>query len=49
MINKNNYELNGKIALIESKADILESALSYLNEPLIKCGFSERVHTEKDC
>lgn len=43
----NNQELKGKIAVLESKVDMLESELTYLNELLIKCGFPQGIYTLK--
>ena len=40
-------ELKSRIAALESKVDMLESELSYLNGLLIKCGFPEGVFTLK--
>ena len=42
-----NHELNGKIAVLESKVDMLESELTYLNNLLVKCGFPEGIYTLK--
>ncbi|NDD58028.1 MAG: hypothetical protein EBZ47_02080 [Chlamydiae bacterium] len=38
-------ELRSRVAALESKVDHLESELSYLNELLISCGFSEGIKT----
>ena len=46
-MDNNNHELNGKIAVLESKVDMLESELTYLNELLIKCGFPQGINTLK--
>ena len=40
-------KLLGTIASLESKVDMLESELSYLNEILIRCGFPEGISTLK--
>lgn len=40
-------ELNGKIAALESKVDMLEAELSYLNTLLLRCGFPEGIETLK--
>ncbi len=40
-------KLQGTIASLESKVDMLESELSYLNEILIRCGFPEGISTLK--
>jgi hypothetical protein len=42
-----NKELNGKIAVLETQVDILESELSYLNRLLVNCGFPEGIQTLK--
>jgi prefoldin subunit 5 len=41
-------QLNGKVAVLESKIDMLESELMYLNDMLIRCGFSEGITTLKE-
>ena len=46
MDNKN-QELYSKIAILESKVDMLESELTYLNDLLIKCGFPQGINTLK--
>ena len=43
----NNKELNGKIAILETHVDILESELTYLNRLLVNCGFPEGIQTLK--
>lgn len=40
-------ELQRTVAGLESKLDLLESELSYLNTLLIKCGFSHGIQTLK--
>ncbi len=40
-------DLNKKIATLESLVDHLKTELSYLNQILVECGFSEGVHTLK--
>ena len=40
-------ELNKKIAMLESVVDYLKTELSYLNQILIDCGFSEGITTLK--
>jgi hypothetical protein len=40
-------ELKNRVAALESKIDMLESELSYLNQLLMKCGFPEGVITLK--
>lgn len=39
--------LLARIAFLESKVDMLESELTYLNEILTRCGFSEGITTLK--
>ncbi len=38
---------NSIIAALESKIDMLETELSYLNQILIQCGFCEGIKTLK--
>ncbi|MCX6990934.1 MAG: hypothetical protein NTX49_07740 [Chlamydiae bacterium] len=40
-------ELRGKVASLESKVDLLEAELIYLNEILTRCGFPEGIMTLK--
>jgi hypothetical protein len=40
-------DLNKKIATLESLVDHLKTELSYLNQILVECGFSEGVNTLK--
>lgn len=40
-------ESNKKIAILESLVDHLKSELSYLNQILVDCGFSEGIITLK--
>jgi len=40
-------DLNKKIATLESLVDHLKTELSYLNQILIECGFSEGIITLK--
>ena len=42
-----NNDLRSKVACLESKVDMLESELSYLNDMLIRCGFPEGIMTLK--
>lgn len=42
-----NKNLNARVAYLESKVDMLETELSYLNSILIKCGFPEGISTLK--
>jgi hypothetical protein len=45
----NNFnQLNSKIASLETKNDLLEAELSYLNERLMRCGFPEGIKTLKE-
>ncbi len=41
-------ELINKIAALESKVDHLESELSYLDNMLISCGFTNGIQTLKE-
>jgi predicted nuclease with TOPRIM domain len=43
----NATQLRAAVAALESKVDMLESELSYLNEILMRCGFPEGVKTLK--
>jgi hypothetical protein len=40
-------DLNKKIAILESLVDHLKTELSYLNQILVECGFSDGVITLK--
>jgi hypothetical protein len=40
-------DLNKKIAILESLVDHLKTELSYLNDLLVQCGFSEGITTLK--
>jgi hypothetical protein len=40
--------MNNKIAALESKIDMLETELSYLDKILIECGFPEGIKTLKE-
>lgn len=42
------HQLKGRVASLESKVDMLESELMYLNDMLIRCGFPEGVTTLKE-
>ncbi len=42
-----NNDLHSKVAYLESKTDMLEAELSYLNEMLVRCGFPEGITTLK--
>lgn len=41
-------QLLSKIASLESKNDLLEAELMYLNEMLVRCGFPEGIKTLKE-
>ena len=41
-------QLHSKVAALETKNDLLEAELSYLNEMLIRCGFPEGIKTLKE-
>ncbi len=41
-------QLHGRVASLESKIDMLESELMYLNDMLIRCGFPEGIETLKE-
>jgi hypothetical protein len=43
----NKNELFSRIAGLESKVDLLESELFYLNDILVRCGFPEGIETLK--
>jgi hypothetical protein len=43
----NNTDLKARIANLESTVDMLEAELIYLNEILVRCGFSEGITTLK--
>jgi hypothetical protein len=43
----NTQMLHGRIASLESKVDMMEAELSYLNEILIRCGFPDGIQTLK--
>ncbi len=42
------HQLKARVASLESKIDMLESELTYLNDMLIRCGFPEGVSTLKE-
>jgi prefoldin subunit 5 len=42
------HQLKARVASLESKIDMLESELMYLNDMLIRCGFPEGVKTLKE-
>lgn len=41
-------QLNARVATLESHVDMLESELTYLNDMLVRCGFSEGIKTLKE-
>lgn len=41
-------QLRARVASLESKVDMLESELMYLNDMLVRCGFPEGVKTLKE-
>jgi hypothetical protein len=41
-------QLKARVASLESKNDMLESELMYLNEMLIRCGFPQGIATLKE-
>jgi len=41
-------QLLSKIAALETKNDLLEAELMYLNEMLVRCGFPEGIKTLKE-
>lgn len=47
-MDKTLHQLKSRIASLESKTDLLESELMYLNDMLIRCGFPEGIHTLKE-
>lgn len=44
---ENTKELRSRVAALESKVDLLEAELVYLNEILMRCGFPEGIKTLK--
>jgi len=42
-----NRNIRSKVAYLESKVDMLEAELSYLNDLLVRCGFPEGISTLK--
>lgn len=45
--NSEHPDLRSRIAYLESKIDMLEAELSYLNDMLVRCGFPEGIITLK--
>jgi len=43
----NERSLRTAVAVLESKVDMLEAELGYLNEMLVRCGFPEGIQTLK--
>ena len=41
-------QLKGRVAYLESKVDMLEAELIYLNDMLMRCGFPEGTQTLKE-
>ncbi len=41
-------QLKARVASLESKVDMLESELMYLNDALMRCGFPEGIKTLKE-
>jgi hypothetical protein len=46
--NNDNKEYRAKVAVLESKVDMLESELSYLDKILVRCGFPQGILTLKE-
>jgi len=42
------HQLKARVASLESKIDMLESELMYLNDMLMRCGFPDGVATLKE-
>jgi hypothetical protein len=42
------HQLKAKVACLESKVDMLESELTYLNGMLVRCGFPDGISTLKE-
>ena len=42
------HQLRARVASLESKVDMLEAELIYLNDMLVRCGFPEGVKTLKE-
>jgi len=42
------HQLKARVASLESRIDMLESELMYLNDMLVRCGFPEGISTLKD-
>lgn len=46
-MNNDERSLRTAVAVLESKVDMLEAELGYLNEMLVRCGFPEGITTLK--
>ena len=44
---ENNKELYSKVAILETKVDLLETELHYLNTILVRCGFPKGIDSLK--
>ena len=42
------HQLKARVASLESKVDMLESELMYLNDMLVRCGFPNGIATLKE-
>jgi len=47
-MDKTLHELKARVASLESKTDMLESELMYLNDMLVRCGFPDGIQTLKE-
>lgn len=47
-MDNNLHQLKARVASLESKIDMLESELMYLNDMLVRCGFPEGITTLKE-
>ena len=47
-MDKTLHQLKARVASLESKIDMLESELMYLNDMLVRCGFPEGIYTLKE-
>ncbi len=47
-MDNNMLQLRARVASLESKIDMLEAELTYLNDMLVRCGFPEGVKTLKE-
>ena len=46
-VSEESRNLRSRVAQLESKIDMLEAELGYLNEMLVRCGFPEGILTLK--